>query len=363
MTMPQPATHYLVTRRAIPEEHWVNWWDKYKPYFGLGSSAPDLFYFPLLPEVAVKGIRTDIYWEGIANPLHSSNSYDMFCALLSKAKQHKQQGGTAVEKQFAFAFGYYCHVVTDCIFHPYVYRSIGDHWNTTDRSSENMHKLQELAIDNALFKKFYNKEQHFSRIQWECRGADENQLEEPIAFLLHEALQEVYPDCYPKLVDISSNEHPVHQAYSSLVQAITPLFEGTKIYLWGSRSISIPTVELRNRFPSDFFTAAYPNCPTLNEYTPEELFNFSSAACKKIFTTALNFWESDAVSAKEYFKDHSTHYLNSGNWNLDTGLPCEYNNYKPMRDEDSAHYSYKCEELKLIYATLAAEYNPDDFPS
>lgn len=361
--MPQPATHYLITRRAIPKEHWVNWWDKYKPYFGLGSSAPDLFYFPLLPKSAIENIRDDIYWEGIANPLHSSNSYDMFCTLLSKAKEYKKQGDKEAEKQFAFAFGYYCHVVTDCIFHPYVYRSTGDHWNTISIVHESKHKAQELSIDNALFQKFYNKEQNFSRIQWECKGENENQLEYSIALLLHETLQEIYPDCYPLSPDINDSEHPVQQAYSALVQAISPLFEGTKIYLWGSRSIDIPTAELRNLWRSDFLTSPYQDCPTLDSYTPEELFNFSSAACRKIFLTALDFWESDAMSAKEYFKNHSTHYLNSGNWNLDTGLPCNYNNYKELQNTDAEHYSFKSDELKRIYAALSAAYRPEDFPS
>ena len=36
MKMPQPATHYLVVRRSIPEEYWEEWWnDTYKKYFGL----------------------------------------------------------------------------------------------------------------------------------------------------------------------------------------------------------------------------------------------------------------------------------------------------------------------------------------
>lgn len=359
--MPQPATHYLVTRRSIPKEHWSTWWDKYKPYFGLGSSAPDLFYFPLLPDVAVKNIRTDIWWDGLANPLHSSNSYDMFCSLLSKAKHHKQRGDEDTEKQFAFAFGYYCHVVTDCIFHPYVYRSTGDHWNTSSRIHETEHKTQELFIDNSLFQRFYNKEQNFARIQWECKGENENQLEHPIALLLHEALQEVYPDCYPASLDVSSSDHPVQQAYSALVQAISPLFEGTKVYLWGNRSIKIPTAEIRKRISSDFFTTPYSDCPTLDSFTPEELFNFSSAACRKIFIVALDFWNSDITSAKEYFKSHSTHYLNCGNWNLDTGLPCHYNNYEQMRNEDSEHYSFKSDELKEIYRILREEYNSSDF--
>ena len=354
--MPQPATHYLVVRRAIPREHWANWWDKYKPYFGLGSSAPDLFYFPKMP---AKNIREDLSWEELANPMHSIRSYDMFCTLLSKAKCNMKNGASAPEKQFAFSFGYYCHVVTDCIFHPYVYRSTGDHWSSIDFSNELLHKQQEFFIDTGIFHKFYDK-QNFLRIQWECKDADTVQLDRSIATLLHDALQEVYPDCYPISSDATSIDHPIQQAYSAMLQALPTLFEGVEIHLWGQRKV-INTRSILSEKQDSFFVEPYPNCPSLDSYTPEELFNFASCACRQIFRAALSFWESDALSAREFLKSKSVHYIDAGNWNLDTGLPCQYNNYSMMRTEEPEHYSFKSDELRNIYNTLKAEYNPDEF--
>jgi hypothetical protein len=222
---------------------------------------------------------------------------------------------------------------------------------------------QELSIDNGIFQRFYDKSNNFTRIQWECKGKTENLLDYPIALLLHESLQEVYPDCYPTSPDVNSSEHPIQQAYSALLQSISSLFEGTKIHLWG-RSLTIDCEEIRMAIPSNFFVSPYPKCPTLDSYTPEELFDFSCTACRKIFLTALDFWEGESISAKEYFKAHSTHYLNAGNWNLDTGLPCQYNNYKLMQSEDDEqHYSFKSDELRQIYYALKADYNPIDLPS
>lgn len=87
--MPQPLTHYLVLRRAIPEKYWSSWWiPEYKNYFALGTAAPDIFYFPTVPKI-VKNIRDDIAWNEIANPLHSNGSYDLFCTLLDVAKLSK----------------------------------------------------------------------------------------------------------------------------------------------------------------------------------------------------------------------------------------------------------------------------------
>ncbi len=356
--MPQPATHYLVTRRAIPQEHWGGWWDKYKPYFGFGSSAPDLFYFPLMPTAKA---RDDIVWENLANPLHSSRSYDMFCTLLSKAKQHKLAGDHDADKQFAFSFGYYCHVVTDCIFHPYVHRSTGDHWNSKEYKDELDHKVQEFWIDSGIYQRYYDKTQNFSRIQWACNNGESELLDFSIAGLFHETLLEIYPDCYPYSPDIADINHPIQQAYSAMAQSIRTLFEGTEIYLWGRR-IPVDTGKFRSKYGEAFFSAPYPKCSTLDSFTPEELFNFACSACRRIFLLSLSFWKSPDLSAKEYFaSSEKAHYLNAGNWNLDTGLPCQYNNYKLMREESSEHYSFKVDELKRIFATLQAEYNPEDF--
>jgi len=355
--MPQPVTHYLVTRRAIPKEHWSKWWDEYKPYFGLGSSAPDIFYFPVVPNL--QNVRKDIYWEGIANPLHSSKSYDIFCSLLNLSKKQKIEGSEKADKLFAFSIGYYCHVITDCIFHPYVYRSTGDHWNTVAKLHELDHKKQEFFIDTALYQK-YNSIQDFTRIQWKCSEGTGDLLDFDIAKLLDEALQINYTDCYPLKSDVEQEDHPIQQAYFAMNQAIPALFERKEIHLFG-RGLSVDVRDFLHEIQEDFFTSAFSNCDTLNRHTPEELFNFSSSTCRKVFLIALDFWESKGKDSQAYFCKHSTHYLNSGNWNLDTGLPCQYNNFSAMRNENAEHYTYLAEEIKPIIAILQAEYNPSDF--
>lgn len=353
--MPQPATHYLVTRRAIPREHWGKWWDKYKPYFGLGSSAPDLFYFPLVPNL--HDIRRDIDWESIANPLHSSNSYDMFCSLLNLSKKQKIEGLKETEKQFAFAVGYYCHVVTDCIFHPYVYRSTGDHWNTVDKIPELQHKKQELFIDTAIF---HYTNHNISRVQWKCSQGTGDLLDYNIAALFHEALRINYSESYPLEPDVQRADHPVQQAYSALAQAIPALFERKVIHLFGAK-LTFNAREFLEEMQEHFFVSQFPHCDTLNKHTPEELFNYSSGACRKVFLRALGFWESEERDSKAYFSKYPAHYLNSGNWNLDTGLPCQYNNDSLMRSANEEHYSYLADAINRTIDVLQAEYNPSDF--
>lgn len=351
--MPQPATHYLVTRRAIPQMYWKTWWDEYKSYFGLGSSAPDLFYFPLIP--GVKNIRKDLAWEDIANPMHSSKSYDMFCSLLDFAKTNKKSNQTASQKQFAFAVGYYCHVVADCIFHPYVYRSTGDYWCSADFSNEIKHKLQELFIDTGIYHKYYGV-QNFSRIEWRCNNSDNDLLDYELALVLHQAMLINYADCYPDGDDITRITHPIQQAYLALQQSIPVLFSGKEINLFGKRSV-FNTKEINVAGQIRFFSEPFPHCGALNRIAPETLFDLSSFACQKIFLTALSYWESSDLFAKDYFKEHPTHYLGVGNWNLDTGLPSQYNNYSIMRETNEKQYMFCVDELIQTLVVLEAEYN------
>ena len=355
--MPQPATHYLVTRRAIPQEYWGIWWDKYKPYFGLGSSAPDLFYFPLMPNI--KNISKEIAWSELADPMHSSKSYDMFCTLLDVAKNNKTANLLSSEKQFAFAFGYYCHVITDCIFHPYVYRSTNDHWSTKNYMNEAKHKMQEYIIDTGVFNKYYDK-QKFSRLQWECNEGSQPLLDYSIAEQFNDALQTNYSDCYPLTSDITSEYHPIQQAYSALVQSIPTLFTGKTIYLFGANRI-IDARKFNNDAQLRFFISPYPNCDSLDRHTPEELFDFSASTCRKVFGASIQFWNSSSTDSKNYFIQHQTHYLNAGNWNLDTGLPSHYNNYVAMREENDDHFLFKADELKMTYDIIKAEYNASDY--
>ena len=362
--MPQPATHYLVVRRSIPKKYWKEWWDVYKCYFGFGSFAPDLFYFPCFESVGlVKNIRKDISWENLADIFHSSGSYDFYCKLLDNAKSQKSMS-TDANKLLAFAFGYYCHVVTDCIFHPYVYRSTGDHWNTKTDVPEYRHKLQELAIDNGISQKYYDIRKNKVNINWNCQN-EAMLLDAEITSLLHNTLLEIYPDCYPlEENNIDNINHPLQQAYHALKQVMDKIFTGEKIAVFGALKIdTVKKIAEKILIPSTFsFTAPYPDCQGLYAYTPEDLYNFSCSTSRKIFNLTLAFWHAKkSISAKDFFAQNTTNYLGVGNWNLDTGLPCEFNNYKKMRKEDRYHYNFKIDKLKEIYINLESQYQPSEF--
>ena len=356
--MPQPATHYLVVRRSIPEVYWEDWWnDTYKKYFGLGSLTPDLFYFPAMPKAIIGGdVRKDLSWDNIASPLHSERSYDMFCSLLDISKSAKLNATSEEErvdanKQLAFSFGYYTHVVTDCIFHPYVYRSTGDYWHTKDNMTEGKHKKQELYIDNELYTKYYPKEENLSRISYRCESQD-GLLESVISCLFDEGLHKNYSDLYPMDdgINCADSSHPIQQAYLALVRTIPPLFEGKKVYLWSShKSFDIKFSSLVSLFSDDFFTSEYPEISNLPKHTPEELFDFAVIECSKIFKCVLDFWNTESTDSKAFFTSNYTNFLNAGNYNLDTGLPSEFNNHADLRKDNSKNYRFGADILTNNY--------------
>lgn len=341
--MPQPTTHYLVIRRAIPEKYWPIWWDRYKPFFGLGSSAPDLFYFPKLS-------LWRNYSSDLSDSIHSEHSYDIFCNMLDIAKDNKSnaQDYTA-EKQFAFSVGFYAHVVTDCIFHPYVYRNTEDHWATSNFLNELKHKQEEFRIDRGIHRMVHGRNQDIGSTDWKCPGPSNNLLDPSIATLFNQALSTSFSHYLPSQ-NINDSYHPIQQAYDSLNDLIPHLFNGQKMFLWG-RGEQLDTSGIED--DEHFFTRHY-SCIGLEPYTPQDLFNFSCAACQGVFLKALEFFnEPYESSSQQYFYQHQTDYLGQGNWNLDTGLPCDYNNHRQIMTECPEHYSYKVEELQSRFYTIS----------
>ncbi len=371
--MPQPLTHYLVLRRAIPEKYWSSWWiPEYKNYFALGTAAPDIFYFPTVPKI-VKNIRDDIAWNEIANPLHSNGSYDLFCTLLDVAKLSKNRNSKLANKFFAFAIGYYAHVITDCIFHPYVYRNTDDLWCTTDFSNELSHKKFEYLIDCSL-RALYEKTVKFSHIEWACNDNDEieedscthqhHKLDSQLADYFNKALLKIYPDLYPSEQNPDNIYHPLQQAYDAMIQSIQGLFENKYIILFGARKI---IKKLDSCKDTRFFDSPIPKIKILPQHTPRDLFNFSCESVQRVFSAALDYWNNDtARSSNKFFStpENATNYIGNGNWNLDTGLYCSYNNYMGLREENlSDHFAYKAEQLLEIYQSLKSQYDPNHFPA
>lgn len=367
--MPQPATHYLVTRFSIPEHHY-GLWDKYKSYFGLGSCLPDLFYFPTVPVVADGSLvnaaintfaSDDINWTEMADMMHADKSYDLFCCMLDYAKAiqiNEPKNKDKYLKLFAVAFGFYSHVIADCIFHPYVYRSTGDFWNTKDFFDELKHKKQEAYIDGKLYEYFYPGKDAYQKMQINCRENGIYALNFDIAEMLKNTLSETYPSMYDTLKkDITNLEHPLHHAYIALENTTNFLFKERKgLFLWGKREFNnISLSDIISEFSDEFFTESYPNKGQLYDMSPRKLFLLSVAESYKVFKIAINYIYTEPISAKKYFSKQQTNYLNSGNFNLDTGLSSLNNTDPALTCADQSSYNFKVETLNSNYFSFNSD--------
>lgn len=108
------------------------------------------------------------------------------------------------EQLLAFTFGFYCHVVADCIFHPYVYRSSNDDWatgagsflsNPEENIAEYTHKYQEFLIDAGVKETYHLK---FDKDDWACPEKSNNKLLDfVVADKFYSVLVKMYTDCMP----------------------------------------------------------------------------------------------------------------------------------------------------------------------
>ncbi len=350
--MPQPATHYLIARGSIPEDHHKTWWDIYKPEFALGSSAPDLFYFPTIGKFMPQGVSVaaDTPWGHWASRLHHEKSFDMFCSLLDQARDRRINGAgkdsndkEVAKKQFAFAFGYYSHVIADCIFHPYVYRETKDHWCQSSLKAKIAHPAYESLIDTALLEYDYGKDK-WGNISWKCDGETFYHLDYSLIVLLQKSLQDVYGNDFDFPQDINDQSHPIHVSYAILKETTATLFrDDVEVPVIGSFSSSIRRVLKPNNFLNEPLDVGN----TLNAHTPHELFKIAKFAGQKVFNASLAFFENDHIdSSKLFFKDYPDKFLSSGNWNLDTGLSTECNTHHDIKNNTSSHFSYKSDEIR-----------------
>ena len=190
-------------------------------------------------------------------------------------------------------------------------------------------------------------------------------LDTCIAEMFYETLIKNYPDCFPKEYNNPNDiNHPVQHAYSALMQTADLLFKGKEIFLFGGKlhfdSTSAKEILLKLDFSltDGFFTESYPNCGELKPYSPKELFNFSCGVARKIFLETLKFWNDEgAVSSKDFFEINFTHYLNQGNWNLDTGLQCDCNNLELLHKDNESIDTIQSSILNEAYCIFESDYN------
>ncbi len=151
--MPGPPAHDVMMEEASKGRPF---WKSHSQEAVYGSTGPDALYFegsvPHFKDIRfyLKNFRLiGKPYEQVANVMHWEGSFEFFCTLLDyikKAPPEKQN------KLRAFAYGYFSHVIADCLFHPNVYRVTGDHPRYHPFKTRIAHRLFESWLDTYLIR-------------------------------------------------------------------------------------------------------------------------------------------------------------------------------------------------------------------
>ncbi len=112
--MPSSITHELIAAQSLSllRCNARELIERAPDYFYLGAQGPDLFFF-----------YRPLAGDNLGKLLHRTRVHDWFTALLKALPGHT---GEEFEKCLAYALGFCSHLAADIIFHPFVYRYLGE---------------------------------------------------------------------------------------------------------------------------------------------------------------------------------------------------------------------------------------------
>lgn len=358
--MSQPITHYMVCEEAIGEVV-PDVWHRHKNFAGLGSFGPDLFY---IKDLAKAKFRHEYSYELVSDEMHWDGTFDCYCAMLDYIKESGATGDV-LSKMKAFAYGFYSHVITDCVFHPFVYRQTNDHWRDHPEPNYKDHKTLEAMLDNYILmqKQGSSAYQFNPKVGCAAKG-NEEKLDADVFKIFRHGLEKAYRsriDFYKYFDRFSSRDedHPIHAAYEDFDHIIK-----TDFYMIGKIHYNPMALEpikpiadwaevelaRMNENGKPWYEAA--GNETLI-YTALGLYNYAVEAVKQIVLASEDYLADSGTSSMEFFKKSDALYLNE-NFNLDTGLPCSFNEDATNKSSEGVvRFAFKTDLLNSYYSSIA----------
>ena len=356
--MAHPITHYLVIKNAMISNKNESLWSSYSNYAAFGSFTPDVFY---LKDVGYLAFTDKYDYSKISDYIHWDGSLDLYCYFLDYIKENYELNTHIFLKLKAFSYGFYSHIITDSIFHPYISRKTKDHWKKHEPVKNYVeHKYLESLIDSFLLTK--NEKQNAKDFKYHekvlCyQDMNYKTLDNEIFLILLNGLNNVYSKIidnnaeddeknfyeYFLKYELDDTEHPIHEAYDDFVDTISILYKNEYIGLLPSESIKafIPKIilakhhnEKMNLNKSAWFKKKN-NFMSLN-YSVLELFEMAVLTTKKLINISESFFNQNELSSKEYLKLNSSDMvIFEENFNSDTGLSSKYNYEESINSEDN----------------------------
>ncbi len=356
--MPQPITHYLVIEEALRNAAPEIWAEKGN-FAGFGSFGPDLFY---VKDVILSKFNPADDYEFLSDGLHAEKSFDFLCTMLDIAKTAVRVNREAAEKQLAYVLGYYAHVITDCVIHPYIYRHTHDHWKYhKPEKNYNAHKRTEALIDCHILNEKGKKDSPPNSYAVSCKDdVNDDLLDMDIAGMLADALIKVYIAILHQdflAADIKKANHPIHDSYKGFRHIVDTTYTAQNI-LYDLRGHFSGNKLLQKLTAADIAAADELHGPWLPNglsnkliYSVSDLFAMAVTAVTQFIGLTLKFWSSDGIDAKKFFLQNPALYQDD-NWNLDTGLPTRYNSDPTNLVIDDSRFDFGIDILAANYTNL-----------
>ncbi|MDR3591260.1 MAG: zinc dependent phospholipase C family protein [Negativicutes bacterium] len=357
--MPQPITHYLVVEEAMLKAS-PPLWKRYGNYAGFGSFGPDLFY---VKDIFRRYLNPGLNWDEVSDIQHRDRSLDFFFAMLDAIKDGCEDASAEGDKLLTFAVGYYSHVITDCIIHPFVYRRSRDHWRYHQPAAGyRAHKRLEAMIDVDIlaYKGREIPAPELFRVQCDD-SLSKGLLDADLVWLLDCCLPLVYgasagfrrhwTQSYP----IDDPAHPVNAAYADFKKLVGVTYQAQNILYgldahWGNAGplhrLSQADLEEANELRGPWL----PQGPSATlTYSARDLFSLAVNAVQKMVAAVSDYWQSDTAAARDFFDGDGLLFLEQ-NWNFDTGLPAAVN-------DDPANLAIDDSRFDFGVDILAGNYN------
>lgn len=164
-----------------------------------GSIGPNMFdYIPFNRENVFKGSRLSFL-------LHGRGGRDVVASMAKSLKEDTNRETNWYNFQRAYLYGYLAHVVSDALFHPYIYYWAGfpSNGNSSDKKFyREQYLLQQYNIDQ-YFEHYYETDNYafsLGDILPPESGGEGKQMIRSIKALLLSAVKEVYPVQYKKII-------------------------------------------------------------------------------------------------------------------------------------------------------------------
>jgi hypothetical protein len=235
-----------------------------------GAIGPDIFNcLPFKKNNYICG--SDISYE-----LHLPQNERLLKSMLSTLIAYKDQNTEWASIQRAYLYGLISHLVSDSIFHPFIYYWSG-FTKSKEKKEQSYFREQHLLFENNMdlfFSHTYNEDAYNNKFIFNLNdmlpSANHKKfksIEHAIKIFITDSIKEAYPDVYKKLVFIKDKEDKRWPAY--FIMDIMPFFIKFHYRIKKSRNPQLLKlmnyIKNKNILYSDYFVN-YPLIGKLNTH-------------------------------------------------------------------------------------------------